>query len=74
MAYEWDLQKSDKMVLALRDCNGYVRKYIDGVEGMHGGNSFGIRNIEGRMLLEFCDEKELCVANTGCRQSPWKKF
>ena len=22
------------------------------------------RNIEGRRLLEFCDEKELCVANT----------
>ena len=27
-----------------------------------------VRNAEGRMLLEFCDERELCVANTGLRR------
>ena len=31
---------------------------------MHGGNGIGKRNVEGRRLLEFCDEKELYVANT----------
>ena len=28
------------------------------------GNGIGKRNAEGRTLLEFCDERELCVANT----------
>ena len=28
------------------------------------GNAIGKRNVEGRRLLEFCDERELCVANT----------
>uniref|UniRef100_A0A0L8G5Q4 Endonuclease/exonuclease/phosphatase domain-containing protein n=1 Tax=Octopus bimaculoides TaxID=37653 RepID=A0A0L8G5Q4_OCTBM len=35
-----------------------------GFEGVHGGNRIWERNVEGRMLLEFCDEKELCVANS----------
>ena len=30
---------------------------------MHGENGFGIRNMEGKMLLEFCDEKN-CVLQT----------
>ena len=29
-----------------------------------GGNGIGKRNAEERRLLEFCDEKELKVANT----------
>lgn len=33
-------------------------------KGIHGGSRIGKRNIDGRRLLEFCDEKELCVANT----------
>ena len=32
-------------------------------EGVHGGNGIGERNVEGKRV-EFCDEKELCVANT----------
>ena len=31
---------------------------------MHGGFEIGKRNAEERRLVEFCDEKELCVANT----------
>ena len=30
---------------------------------MHGGYGIGKRNVEGRRLLEFYDEKEMCVAN-----------
>ena len=37
---------------------------IDDFEGVHSGCGIGKRNIEGRRLLEFCDEMELCVANT----------
>ena len=29
-----------------------------------GGMGSGKRNAEGRRLLEFCNERELCVANT----------
>ena len=31
---------------------------------VHGGYGVGQRNLEGRMLLEFCLEKELRVSNT----------
>ena len=31
---------------------------------MHGGYGIGKRTAEGRMLLDFCDQKEMCVANT----------
>ena len=43
---------------------GHVGRRIDGFEGVHGGYGIGKRNAEGRRLLEFCNEKELCVANT----------
>ena len=48
------------MVLGMGDFNGHVGKRIDGFESIHGGNGFGERNVEGEMLLKFCDEKELC--------------
>ena len=44
------------MVFGLGNFNGH--------EGFDGKNGIGKRNAEGRMLLEFCDERELCVANT----------
>ena len=31
---------------------------------IHGEYGIGKRNAEGRMLLDFCVQKELCVANT----------
>ena len=52
------------MVLSLEDSNGHVGKWIDGFEVIHGRNDFGERNVEGEMLQEFYNEKELCVANT----------
>ena len=38
--------------------NGHVGRHIDG------GYGVGQRNVEGRMLFEFCLEKKLCVSNT----------
>ena len=61
---EWDLHSILKLVLGMGDFNGHVGKRIKDYEGVHGGNGIGERNVEGKMLLEFCDEKELCVANT----------
>ena len=42
----------------------YVGKCAEGCEGVHGRNGIGKRNALGRRLLDFCDKKELCVANT----------
>ena len=44
-------------------CSEHMGNNVEGLEGVHGGNEIGKRNVEGR-LLEFCDEKELCAANT----------
>ena len=49
------------LFMCLGDINGHVGKHIDGFDGGHG---IGQKNSEGRMLLEFCLEKELCVAIT----------
>ena len=58
------LANPGKVLLGLGDFNGHVGRRIDGFEGVHGGYGIGKRNVEGRRLLEFCDEKELSVANT----------
>jgi len=52
---------------------GHVGKHIDGFENVHGGNGIGERKAEGRMLLEICDEKELCLANTRYRNKRKRK-
>ena len=39
---------------------------------MHTGG--GKRNAEGRRLLEFCDETELCVANTWFKKTDKRKI
>ena len=64
MGSEWDLQNPGEVVLGMGDFNGHVGRRIDGFEGVQGGYEIGTRNVEERRLLEFCDEKELCVANT----------
>ena len=60
MACEWELQHNGKMVLGLGGFNRHVRRRIDGFEGVCAGCGFGYY-VEGRTLLEFCDEKGLCV-------------
>ena len=47
---------------------------MDGFEGVHGGYGFGDRNMEGRMLLEFCDQKELCIANNWFKKENERKI
>ena len=49
------------LVMCLGDFNGHVGRHIG---GMHGGYGVGQRKLEGRMLLEFCLEKELCLSKT----------
>ena len=74
MASEWDLQNPGEVVFALGHFNGHVGRRIDGVEGVHGGYEIGKRNVEERRLLEFCDKKELCVANTWFEKKKQRKI
>ena len=48
-----------ELTLGVGDFNGHVGKKVDGFEGVHGRNRIGEQNLEGRMLLEFCDQKNL---------------
>ena len=61
---EWDMHSADDLVMFLGDFNGHVGWHIDGFDGVHGGYGFGQRNLQGRILLEFCLVKELCVSDT----------
>ena len=74
MAGEYELQNPSEVVFGLGDFNGHVGEEIEGFEGVHGGNGKGQRNAEGRMLLEFCDERELCVANTWFKKTDKRKI
>ena len=53
---------ADDLVMCSGYFIGHIGRHIDGFDRVHGGYSVGQRNLEGRMLLEFCLEKELCVS------------
>ena len=55
------------------DFNGHVNSHIDGFDGVHGVYGVGQRSLEVRMLLEFCQEKELCVSNTWFKREEKRK-
>ena len=57
----WDMHSTDDFVMCLGYINGHVGRHIDGFDGVHGGYGVGQRNLERRMLLEFCLKKESCV-------------
>ena len=50
-----------------------LQKKVDGFEGVHEGNRIGEQNLEGRMLLEFCNQKDLCVVNIWFKKDKKKK-
>ena len=60
---EWDPHTMGELVLGMSDFNGHVGKRIEGYEGVLEGNGIGERNVEIKIMLEFCDEKELFVGN-----------
>ena len=69
-----EMGSSSEIIVSVGDFNGHVGKYAEGFEGVHGGNGVGKRNAEGRRLLEFCDERELCVANTWFKKTDKRKI
>ena len=58
---ELDMHSADDLVMCLGDLNGHVGRHIDGFDWAYGGYGVCQRNLKGRVLLEFCLEKELCV-------------
>ena len=53
-----------ELVMYIFDFNGHVGRHFDGFDCVHGRYGVGQGNLEGRMLFEFCLEKELCVSST----------
>ena len=37
---------------------------VDGYDEVHGGYGFGVRNVDGERVLEFCDAVSMAVTNT----------
>ena len=70
---EWDILSAGDLPMCLGDINGHVDRHIDGFDGVCGGFGVGQRNLEGRMLLEFCLEKKLCVSNTSHKREEKRK-
>ena len=67
------MRSNAEMVIGLGTFNGHFEKWIDGFEGIHGGNGFGERNVKGEILLEFAMKKELCFANTWFKENEERK-
>ena len=65
MGSEWDLGSSSKIIVSLGNVLRVLKVYP--------GNGIGKRNAEGRRLLELCDERELCVANTWFKKTDERK-
>ena len=53
----------NEVFICLGDFNRDIIKKVDGFDGVH--ESFGMekKNLEGRLLFEFCVEKDLCMGN-----------
>jgi hypothetical protein len=65
--------KAEESVIVGGDMNGHVGHDVEGFEGVHGGNGYGVRNIEGEMLLELAMAMDLVVCNTFFRKEDNKK-
>ena len=64
----------NELIIGMRNPNGHVGRNINGFKVVHRGFSIGERNQDGRILLEFCDAKHLCIANTWSRKADKKKI
>ena len=55
-------------------CGDMNRHEADGHHGVHGGNGFGSRNMEGELLLEFACAMDLVIASTMFNKGEAKKI
>ena len=73
MARGCEVENANEVLICLGDFNGHIGKEVDGFEGVHGGFGIGKRNLEGRLLLEFCVEKDLYVGNSWFKKKDSRK-
>ena len=64
MARGCEVENNNEVLICLRDFNGHIGKEFDGFESVHRGFGIDKRNVEGRLLLEFCVEKGIFVGNS----------
>ena len=67
------MENENEVLICLGDFNGHIGKEIDGFEGVHGGFRIGKRNLESRLLLEFCVEKGMYVGNSWFKKKDNRK-
>ena len=60
MARRCKLENGNEVLICLGDFNKPIGKKVEKFEGVHGNFGIGKRNVEERMLLEFCVEKYVC--------------
>ena len=68
------MHSAGDFVMCLGDFIGHIGRHIDGFCGVHGEYRVCHRNLEGRMLLESCLEKELCLSNTWFKREEKRKM
>ena len=64
------MHSADYLVMILGGFNGHVGRHFDGV---HGGYGVSQRIMEGRMLLEICLKKELCLSTVWFKREGKRK-
>ena len=74
MARVCEVENEKEVLICLGDFNGHIGKEVDGFEGVHGGFGIGKRNMEGRLLLDFCVEKGMCVGNSWFKKKDNRKI
>ena len=74
LSREWTIHHAGELIIGMEDIDGHVGRRIDGFQEVHRGLSPGERNVEERMLLEFCEAKHLGTANTWYRKADKMKI
>ena len=57
----WDMLSTDDLFVCLDDFDEHVGRHIDRLDWVYEGYGVGLRNLEGRMFVEFYLMKELCM-------------
>ncbi|GJU83202.1 retrovirus-related pol polyprotein LINE-1 [Tanacetum coccineum] len=55
---------SQQQLIIAGDLNGHIGAEADGFSSVHGGFGYGVRNEEGRTILEFAAAHDLVVVNS----------
>ena len=65
------IKKTERIMLG-GDLIGQLAGESDGYEGVHGGQGYGVRNVEGERILEFCEAAEMIVCGHTVRKADSK--